>query len=196
MSLSWAGIKPSSLVREGWRQWGTIGRKVLWPFWLNLWACRVEQAGPWEVLRGTLHLLHASGPCTTPVRGCGGPECRVSLVHVELPVEMEVTQTENVPGVGKRGLGMVRLRNGYLALPGPPWPSCRSTLLPSIYWLSFQAPPCGHLFQQILWRLSAAWTTPGPNSDHPEVSPWSVTWKLSLSDPWGDFWLLLRCRNL
>ena len=56
---------------------GTIGRKVLWLFWLYLWACRVEQAGPWEVQRGTLHLLHASGSSTTPVRGCGGPECRV-----------------------------------------------------------------------------------------------------------------------
>lgn len=34
---------------------GTIGRKVLWPFWLDLWTCRVERAGPWEVLRGPLH---------------------------------------------------------------------------------------------------------------------------------------------
>lgn len=34
---------------------GTIGRKVLWPFWLDLWMCRVERAGPWEVLRGLLH---------------------------------------------------------------------------------------------------------------------------------------------
>ena len=99
---------------------GTIGRKVLWPFWLKLWACRVEQAGPWEVLRGTLHLLHASGPCTTPVRGCGRPQCRFPLLHVELPAEMEVTQTEDIPGVGKRGLQMARLRHGCLALPGPP----------------------------------------------------------------------------
>ena len=25
---------------------GTIGRKVLWPFWLDLWTCRVGRAGP------------------------------------------------------------------------------------------------------------------------------------------------------
>ena len=41
-------------------------------------------------------MLHASGPPTTPVRGCGGPECRVPLLHAELPVEMEATQTEDV----------------------------------------------------------------------------------------------------
>ena len=40
---------------------GTIGRKVLWPFWLDLWTCRVERAGPWEVLRGTLHRSMSQG---------------------------------------------------------------------------------------------------------------------------------------
>ena len=94
---------------------GTIGRKVLWPFWLDLWACRVEQgAAPWEVLRGTLHLLYASGPSATPMRGCGRPECCVPLLHVELPAEMEVTQTEDVPGVGKRGLHMEGRVEGWM----------------------------------------------------------------------------------
>ena len=57
---------------------GTIGRKVLWLFWLYLWACRVEQAGPWEVLRGTLHCsMHNSSErmwgtrVPSPPRPCG-----------------------------------------------------------------------------------------------------------------------------
>ena len=85
---------------------GSIGRKVLWPFWLDLWTCRVEWAGPWEVLRGLLHPLHASGPSTTPMRGCGGPECCVPLLHAELPVEMEATQTEDVLEWERGGQGM------------------------------------------------------------------------------------------
>lgn len=54
MSLSCAGIV-ILLSERRMKAVGTIGRKVLWPFWLDLWTCRVEGAGPWEVLRGTLH---------------------------------------------------------------------------------------------------------------------------------------------
>ena len=55
---------------------------------------------------GAAALLHASGPPTTPVRGCGGPECRVPLLHAELPVEMEATQTEDVLEWERGGRGM------------------------------------------------------------------------------------------
>ena len=54
---------------------------------------------------GAAALLHASGPSTTPVRGCGGPECHV-LLHAELPVEMEATQTEDVLEWERGGRGM------------------------------------------------------------------------------------------
>ena len=105
MSLSCAGIV-ILLSERRMKAVGTIGRKVLWPFWLDLWTCRVERAGPWEVLRGLLHPLHASGPSTTPMRGCGGPECCVPLLHAELPVEMEATQTEDVLEWERGGQGM------------------------------------------------------------------------------------------
>lgn len=72
---------------------------------------------------GAAALLHASGPPTTPVSGCGGPECRVPLLHAELPVEMEATQTEDVLEWERRELGMATC--GMAA-----WPSLA---LPQVY---------------------------------------------------------------
>ena len=40
------------------------------------------------------------------MRGCGGPECRVPLLHAEVPVEMEATQTEDVLEWERGGRGM------------------------------------------------------------------------------------------
>ena len=57
-------------------------------------------------VEGDAASLHVSGPSTTPMRGCGGPECRVPLLHVELPVEMEATQTEDVLEWERGGRGM------------------------------------------------------------------------------------------